>query len=135
MRVIQERLRIFNVNYEQIGAAYRDEVHLRGYWHEVFHCWVVEKIEQQWYIYLQLRSYSKKDYPGQYDITAAGHLMEDETVEDGVREEVAGELVLECNVLAFLDPVVNDESGDEDGGEDGCDDTDDEGGGEALDRT
>ena len=86
MRVIQERLRIFNVNYEQIGAAYRDEVHLRGYWHEVFHCWVVEKIEHQWHIYLQLRSYRKKDYPGQYDITAAGHLMEDETVADGVRE-------------------------------------------------
>ena len=82
----RERLKTFDNNYKQIGAAYRDEVHLKGYWHEVFHCWVVEKINQQWHLYLQLRSYSKKDYPGQYDITAAGHLMEDETVEDGIRE-------------------------------------------------
>lgn len=88
MQVIRERIKIFNVNYEQIGAAYRDEVHLKGYWHEVFHCWIVEKIERQWHIYLQLRSYRKKDYPGQYDITAAGHLMEDEIVADGVRELV-----------------------------------------------
>ena len=84
--MIRERIKIFNVNYEQIGATYRDEVHLKGYWHEVFHCWVVEKIEHQWHIYLQLRSYRKKDYPGQYDITAAGHLIEDEIVADGVRE-------------------------------------------------
>ena len=83
---MKERLKIFNNNYEQIGTAYRDDVHLYGYWHEVFHCWVVEKIEQQWHLYIQLRSYRKKDYPGQYDITAAGHLMEDESIEDGIRE-------------------------------------------------
>ena len=82
----RERLKIFNINYEQIGVAYRDDVHLNGYWHEVFHCWVVEKMEQEWHLYLQLRSSRKQDYPGQYDITAAGHLMEDESVEDGIRE-------------------------------------------------
>ena len=53
----------------------------------------------------------------------------------GILQEVPGELVVEGDVLALLQPVVNDETGDEDGGKHGSDDTDDERGGEALDRT
>ena len=44
-------------------------------------------------------------------------------------------LVLEGDVLALLDTVVEDQTGDEDGGEDRSDDTDDQRRGEALDRT
>jgi len=81
-----ERLAIFDEHYHKIGEAIRDEVHAKGYWHEVFHCWVIERIEDEWKIYLQLRSKFKKDYPNQFDITAAGHLLVTETVVDGVRE-------------------------------------------------
>ena len=81
-----ERLAIFNEHYNKIGEALRDEVHTKGCWHEVFHCWVIEKIKDEWIVYLQLRSQSKKDYPGQYDITAAGHILATETALDGVRE-------------------------------------------------
>ncbi|MCH7322497.1 NUDIX domain-containing protein [Solibacillus sp. MA9] len=81
-----ERLAIFDEHYHKIGEAIRDEVHAKGYWHEVFHCWVIEKIEDEWMIYLQLRSKLKKDYPNQFDITAAGHLLATETILDGVRE-------------------------------------------------
>ncbi|WP_310793579.1 NUDIX hydrolase [Salipaludibacillus neizhouensis] len=82
----QEKLKIFDDNRNQIGIASRSDVHRVGYWHEVFHCWFVCNIQGTDYIYLQLRSNKKKDYPNLLDITAAGHLLADETVKDGVRE-------------------------------------------------
>jgi len=77
-----EMLRIFDIHHNPIGIASRDEVHRKGYWHETFHCWVLEGNQ----IFFQLRSLDKKDYPGLLDITAAGHLLANETVEDGIRE-------------------------------------------------
>lgn len=60
-------------------------------------------------IHLQLRSQDKADFPGLFDITAAGHIAAHETMKDGVRE-IEEELGLK---LAFeqLMPlgVVNDE--------------------------
>lgn len=81
-----ELLRIFNRNHEYIGEATRAEVHAKGLWHETFHCWLVSKIEGQFYLYFQLRSACKKDYASQFDITAAGHLLASERAEDGIRE-------------------------------------------------
>lgn len=108
MKKMTERLAIFDEQYNKIGTALRDEVHEKGFWHEVFHCWVIEKVEDEWMIYLQLRSQCKKDYPGQYDITAAGHLLATETVLDGVRElneelglNVTGDELNSLGVIAY----------------------------------
>ncbi|WP_379151585.1 NUDIX hydrolase [Paenibacillus sp. sgz5001063] len=68
------------------GTATRDDVHRLGLWHETFHCWFVEQRADSFYIYLQLRSKNKRDYPGLLDITAAGHLLAGETAMDGIRE-------------------------------------------------
>ncbi|AYA75723.1 NUDIX hydrolase [Bacillus sp. Y1] len=81
-----ELLRIFNKEHEPIGVATRAEIHEKGYWHETFHYWLMEKEQGIDYIFLQLRSPKKKDYPHLLDITAAGHLLANETVEDGIRE-------------------------------------------------
>jgi isopentenyldiphosphate isomerase len=81
-----EMLKIFDQNRHQIGTATREEVHRLGHWHEAFHCWFVNREEGIDYIYLQLRSDMKKDYPNLLDITAAGHLLAQETVLDGIRE-------------------------------------------------
>lgn len=81
-----EQLKIFNEDREAIGEASREDVHKKGYWHEVFHYWLVSKEEAGTFVYLQLRSKDKKDYPNLLDITAAGHLLANETVVDGVRE-------------------------------------------------
>lgn len=94
----QEKLRIFDENKKPIGVASRSDVHRNGYWHEVFHCWFIINERGMDYIYLQLRSENKKDYPNLLDITAAGHLLVDETVKDGVREikeEIGIDLVFE----------------------------------------
>lgn len=77
-----EKLRTFDKNYRYIGDENRDIVHREGLWHETFHCWFID--EQ--FIYIQKRSANKKDFPSLFDITAAGHLEADETVEDGIRE-------------------------------------------------
>jgi isopentenyldiphosphate isomerase len=82
----QELLKIFDEDRKHIGTASRKDVHRLGNWHEAFHCWFVSRENGLDYIYLQLRSETKKDYPNLFDITAAGHLLADETVKDGVRE-------------------------------------------------
>lgn len=69
-----------------IGVANREEIHRLGLWHETFHCWVVTRELGRRWIHLQLRSPGKADFPGLFDITAAGHLGAAETVRDGVRE-------------------------------------------------
>lgn len=81
-----ELLRIFNEDHQPIGVATRAEIHKKGYWHETFHYWLMERRQGMDYIFLQLRSPTKKDYPNLLDITAAGHLLANETVEDGIRE-------------------------------------------------
>ncbi|WP_134682685.1 NUDIX hydrolase [Brevibacillus migulae] len=107
-----ELLNIFDENKKQVGVATREEVHRIGHWHEVFHCWFVSREEGRDFIYLQLRSERKKDYPNLLDITAAGHLLADETVQDGVREiqeevgiEVAFEEVVPLGILDYC--IVN----------------------------
>ena len=77
-----EILRTFDENYHYIKDESRDVVHREGLWHETFHCWLIDEE----FIYIQRRSANKKDFPCLFDITAAGHLEADETVEDGVRE-------------------------------------------------
>lgn len=81
-----EFFKIFDEERNIIGVASRKDVHELGYWHETFHCWFVTNIEGKDYIYFQLRSDTKQDYPNLLDITVAGHLMADETAREGVRE-------------------------------------------------
>ncbi|TYS70380.1 NUDIX domain-containing protein [Sutcliffiella horikoshii] len=81
-----EQLKIFNKDRKYLGIASREEVHLKGLWHETFHCWIKALIDGKEYLYFQLRSKDKKDYPGLLDITAAGHLLSHENVDDGIRE-------------------------------------------------
>jgi isopentenyldiphosphate isomerase len=81
-----EQLKIFDSNRNPVGVATREEVHRIGLWHESFHCWFVSREDEIDYLYLQLRCELKKDHPNLFDITAAGHLLATETVEDGIRE-------------------------------------------------
>lgn len=94
----KEIIKIFNEKHEYLGTAMRAEAHKLGLWHETFHCWLANEE----YIYFQIRSSQKKDYPGLLDITAAGHLLATETVEAGIRE-VKEELGLKL----YIEDVVS----------------------------
>ncbi|MDX8362601.1 MULTISPECIES: NUDIX hydrolase [Bacillaceae] len=82
----KELIKVFDESQNECGVATRDEVHKFGYWHETFHCWFISKDNGKDYIYFQKRSAIKKDYPNLLDITAAGHILANETMSDGVRE-------------------------------------------------
>ncbi|MFS0577526.1 NUDIX domain-containing protein [Sporosarcina sp. 179-K 3D1 HS] len=77
-----ELLKVFDSQYTYMKNENRDTVHTKGYWHETFHCWILD--EQ--FVYIQKRSAQKKDFPGCFDISAAGHLLAHESVADGLRE-------------------------------------------------
>jgi len=82
----KELLAVFDEKHQKVGENTRAIVHQEGLWHETFHCWFVQKINGVPHLYFQLRSNLKKDFPGLFDITAAGHLLAHEKVKDGIRE-------------------------------------------------
>ena len=82
----QEYLDIFDDNMMHLGAAPRNEVHEKGHWHQSFHCWLIRHSNNRQYVLFQRRGPDKKIYPNTLDITAAGHLLADETLADGIRE-------------------------------------------------
>lgn len=77
---------VFDEKHQKVGENTRAIVHQEGLWHETFHCWFVQKIHGVPHLLFQLRSNLKKDFPGLFDITAAGHLLANEKVSDGIRE-------------------------------------------------
>lgn len=94
-----ELLKVFDENYTYVCNEARDDIHKKGLWHETFHCWLVDGTN----VFIQKRSSTKKDFPSLYDITAAGHLLADEEVIDGVRE-VEEELGIQVD-LSKLTPM------------------------------
>ena len=81
-----ELLDYFNENMKLLGVATREEVHQKGYWHKTFHCWIIWQKNNKNYILFQKRSLLKDNSPGKFDISAAGHVLAGETIEDGSRE-------------------------------------------------
>lgn len=92
-----EMLRIFDQHGTCLGTAPRSRVHKAGHWHETFHCWFAERINGDDFLYFQVRSSAKKDYSGLLDITAAGHILANESPLDGLRE-VKEELGIDVTV-------------------------------------
>lgn len=81
-----EILNIFDYKHNLIGTEDRAVAHKKGLWHETFHCWLIRKRGEKIFVLFQKRAATKKDYPDLLDITAAGHILCDETKEDGIRE-------------------------------------------------
>lgn len=65
------------------------EVHKKGLWHRSVHVWVVNSKNE---ILLQKRADDIESHPGEYDISAAGHLTAGDTFIKGALREVEEEL-------------------------------------------
>lgn len=82
----EENIHVYSSAREPIDITNRKTAHEKGLWHQTFHLWIMDVSEHEPQLYLQLRSQIKKDFPNLYDITAAGHLLAEETPLDGLRE-------------------------------------------------
>lgn len=80
-----ELIDIYDTNMRYLGRAERSKVHREAHWHRTFHCWVVSR-ERGGSLLFQLRSRNTENFPGLFDVSAAGHLQAGEAIEDGLRE-------------------------------------------------
>ena len=79
--------------------ATRTEVHTKGLWHRTVHVWFVNARGE---ILLQKRSDTKESHPGEYDISAAGHIDAGETSVEAALREVKEEL----GVILIADELI-----------------------------
>ena len=63
----------------------REQAVENGDWLGGFHLWVI-RTEPEPGLIFQLRSANKSTWPGQLDVSAAGHYLAGETLKDGMRE-------------------------------------------------
>lgn len=79
----------------------RTEIHRDGDWHKAAHVWIVNSKNQ---ILLQKRSATKDSHPGDWDISAAGHITAGFTSKPAAIKEINEELglVINENELEFL---------------------------------
>lgn len=87
-----EMLLIYDENLNVLGSELRSKIHKEGLLHQVVHCWIISELESEKWIYFQQRSYEKKDFPGLYDISAAGHLSIGEDPDIAVKRETHEEI-------------------------------------------
>ncbi|WP_297421514.1 NUDIX domain-containing protein [Clostridium sp.] len=92
-----EMLSFYDDKLNYAGISTRSEIHSKGLLHQVVHCWIVDDSCNEKWIYFQQRSYKKKDFPGLYDISAAGHIDIGEDIENAVKREVTEEIGLEID--------------------------------------
>ena len=87
-----EILSFYDDELNELGMTTRSEIHIKGFLHQVVHCWIIDEVDNEKWIYFQQRSYKKKDFPGLYDISAAGHVNIGEKAEVAVKRETQEEI-------------------------------------------
>jgi isopentenyldiphosphate isomerase len=87
---MEEYLDILNSDGTSAGyTATKKEAHEKGLWHRAAHVWFVNSKNE---ILLQKRADDIESHPGEYDISAAGHLTAGDTFMKGAIREIEEEL-------------------------------------------
>lgn len=82
-----EMIDIYDDNMKPIGIKDRKDAHREGSWHKTFHCWIVYRDGNgRDLMVVQRRGPDKLLFPNALDITAAGHYLAGETMQEGLRE-------------------------------------------------
>lgn len=97
---MQEVVDIYDENWQPIGTAPRNEVHEKGLLHQVAHCWMIAQTQPV--IYFQQRAYTKKDFPGCYDLACGGHIDAGESADDAILREIHEEIGLHVSADALV---------------------------------
>ena len=80
-------------------TASKKEAHEKGLWHKASHIWFVNDKNE---ILLQKRSDTMISHPGEYDISAAGHLSAGDTSISGALREIKEELGLDLEEMDLV---------------------------------
>lgn len=89
---MDELLTVYDRQLRPVALRPREVVHREGMLHQVVFCWILSRIDGEDWLWFQQRSFSKKDFPGLYDIAMGGHLDPGETPEEGALRELREEL-------------------------------------------
>lgn len=92
---MDELIDITTKNGEPTGkTALKSAAHKNGWFHATVHVWLYTKDEK---VLLQQRSFTKKVFPGIWDISVAGHIAAGEVVIEAAKREVFEEIGLSLN--------------------------------------
>lgn len=96
----EEIVDYYNENLEYLGQDTKTAIRKRGDWCKSIHCWIVRP-SNPGYVLFQKRGAQKKIFPNALDISAAGHYLAGENLEDGVRE-IAEELNVDIDFSVLV---------------------------------
>jgi len=86
-----ERLTVYDEALRPAGTEIRQVVHEKGLLHEVVHLWIVSRRADGYWLWFQRRAFSKKDFPGLYDLAVGGHVGAGEDYRDSAVREISEE--------------------------------------------
>jgi 8-oxo-dGTP pyrophosphatase MutT (NUDIX family) len=86
------------------GTSDRRLAHRNGAWHQCLHCVVIARQNGRTMLVLQRRGFGLEEYPGQIDVSVAGHLRAGESLADAAVREIREELGIDV-IFASLEPL------------------------------
>lgn len=101
---VNEYIDIYDSNENLLGYCEKGKAHKLGYWHKVFGCLIYNSKRHKVFMQLKNPNYNKINKIPLLEITAGGHLISGETLQNGVREikEETG-FTVEYEELTFLE--------------------------------
>ncbi len=106
---MDELIEIWDESGKPTGkTALKSEAHKKGWFHPTIHLWLYTHAGK---VLLQKRAENKDTFPGLWDVSVAGHILDGETPLAGALRETKEEigLLLEADQLEFLGRFTSDQ--------------------------